>query len=112
MNVIDSKSVERDRQISLRNLRELDCVGKPVSTFPHPPLVCRRSGSRFASADTRSDAPEAALHSCFVANSHSDVASMPIYRIIAAGNCEPVPISPRSACSRPLSISAADSGWP
>ncbi len=41
MNVIDSKSLERDRQISLRNLRKLDCVGKPVSTFPHPALAAR-----------------------------------------------------------------------
>ncbi len=23
-------------QISLRNLRKLDCAGKPVPTFPHP----------------------------------------------------------------------------
>jgi hypothetical protein len=36
MNVIDSNSLERDRQISLRNLRELDCVGKPVPGFPLP----------------------------------------------------------------------------
>jgi putative membrane protein insertion efficiency factor len=42
MNVIDSKSSERDRQISLRNLRKLDCVGKPVPTFPHPALLPRR----------------------------------------------------------------------
>jgi hypothetical protein len=38
MNVIDSENVERDRQIRLRNLRELDCVGKPVPTFPRPAL--------------------------------------------------------------------------
>jgi hypothetical protein len=37
-NVIDSNKVERDMQISLRNLRKLDCAGKPVSTFPHPAL--------------------------------------------------------------------------
>jgi hypothetical protein len=41
MNVIDSNNVERDMQISLRNLRKLDCAGKPVPTFPHPAL--RRS---------------------------------------------------------------------
>ncbi|MGP0059661.1 MAG: hypothetical protein ACLPID_10285 [Beijerinckiaceae bacterium] len=38
MNVIDSNELERDMQISLRNLRKLDCAGKPVSTFPHPAL--------------------------------------------------------------------------
>jgi hypothetical protein len=38
MNVIDSKNLERDGQISLRNLRKLDCAGKPVPTFPHPAL--------------------------------------------------------------------------
>ncbi len=38
MNVIDFESLERDRQISLRNLRKLDCAGKPVSTFPHSAL--------------------------------------------------------------------------
>jgi hypothetical protein len=38
MNVIDSKDLERDAQISLRNLRKLDCAGKPVPTFPHPAL--------------------------------------------------------------------------
>jgi hypothetical protein len=38
MNVIDSKNLERHGQISLRNLRKLDCVGKPVPTFPHPAL--------------------------------------------------------------------------
>jgi hypothetical protein len=26
-------------QISLRNLRKLDCAGKPVPTFPHPALA-------------------------------------------------------------------------
>jgi len=36
MTMIDSEELERDRQISLRNLRERDCAGKPVSTFPHP----------------------------------------------------------------------------
>jgi protein ImuB len=36
MNVIDSKVLERDRQISPRNLRKLECGGKPGSTFPHP----------------------------------------------------------------------------
>ncbi|MGP0059114.1 MAG: hypothetical protein ACLPID_07500, partial [Beijerinckiaceae bacterium] len=40
MNVIDSKYLERDMQISLRNLRKLDCAGKPVPTFPHPALAC------------------------------------------------------------------------
>ncbi len=39
MNVINSNNLERDRQISLRNLRKLDCAGKPVPTFPHPALV-------------------------------------------------------------------------
>jgi hypothetical protein len=38
MNVIDSYNLERDMQISLRNLRKLDCAGKPVPTFPHPAL--------------------------------------------------------------------------
>jgi hypothetical protein len=38
MNVIDSNKLERDMQISLRNLRKLDCAGKPVPTFPHPAL--------------------------------------------------------------------------
>jgi hypothetical protein len=38
MNVIDSNKIERDMQISLRNLRKLDCAGKPVPTFPHPGL--------------------------------------------------------------------------
>jgi hypothetical protein len=38
--VIDSKDLERDMQISLRNLRKLDCAGKPAQrpTFPHPAL--------------------------------------------------------------------------
>ncbi|MGP0060136.1 MAG: hypothetical protein ACLPID_12705 [Beijerinckiaceae bacterium] len=36
--VIDSKGLERDMQISSRNLRKLDCAGKPVPTFPHPAL--------------------------------------------------------------------------
>jgi hypothetical protein len=36
MNVIDSRNVEREMQISLCNLHKLDCAGKPVSTFPHP----------------------------------------------------------------------------
>ena len=38
MNVIATNKLERDRQISLRNLRELDCAGKPAqrSTFSHP----------------------------------------------------------------------------
>jgi hypothetical protein len=39
MNVIDSNKLERDMQISLRNLRKLDCTGKPVPTFPHPALA-------------------------------------------------------------------------
>ncbi|MGP0059355.1 MAG: hypothetical protein ACLPID_08730, partial [Beijerinckiaceae bacterium] len=36
--VIDSDKIERDRQISLRNLRKLDCAGKAAqrATFPHP----------------------------------------------------------------------------
>jgi len=37
-NVIDFIDVERDKQISLRNLRQLDCAEKPVSTFSHPAL--------------------------------------------------------------------------
>ncbi|MGP0058308.1 MAG: hypothetical protein ACLPID_03335 [Beijerinckiaceae bacterium] len=40
MNVIDSNKLERDMQISLRNLRRLDCAGKPVPNFPHPALGC------------------------------------------------------------------------
>ena len=39
MNVIDSNKLEPDAQISLGNLRELDCAGKPVPTLPHPALV-------------------------------------------------------------------------
>ncbi len=39
INVIDIKDSERDRQISLRNLRELDCAGKALPTFPHPALT-------------------------------------------------------------------------
>jgi hypothetical protein len=39
MNVIDSNKIERDMQISLRNLRKLDYAGKPVPTFPHPALA-------------------------------------------------------------------------
>jgi hypothetical protein len=39
MNVIDSNKLERDMQISLRNLHKLDCAGKPDSTFPHPALA-------------------------------------------------------------------------
>ncbi|MGP0061416.1 MAG: hypothetical protein ACLPID_19260 [Beijerinckiaceae bacterium] len=40
MNVIDSNNLERDAQISLRNLRKLDCAGKAAQrpTFPHPAL--------------------------------------------------------------------------
>ncbi|MGP0060760.1 MAG: hypothetical protein ACLPID_15880 [Beijerinckiaceae bacterium] len=39
--VIDSKDLERDAQISLRNLRKLDCAGKAAQrpTFPHPALA-------------------------------------------------------------------------
>jgi hypothetical protein len=39
--VIDSNKLERDRQISLRNLRKLDCAGKAAQrpTFPHPALA-------------------------------------------------------------------------
>ncbi|MGO9008431.1 MAG: hypothetical protein ACLQIQ_17775 [Beijerinckiaceae bacterium] len=36
MRVIDCENLQRDRQISLRNPRELDCAGKPVPTFPYP----------------------------------------------------------------------------
>src|ERR1039458_4616601 len=38
INVIDANNLERDRQISLRNPRKLDCAGKAVQrpTFPHP----------------------------------------------------------------------------
>ncbi|MGP0061679.1 MAG: hypothetical protein ACLPID_20620 [Beijerinckiaceae bacterium] len=32
--VIDSHNLERDMQISLRNLHELDCAEKSVATFP------------------------------------------------------------------------------
>lgn len=39
MNVIDSHNLERDLRISLRNLRKLECAGKPVPTFPHPALA-------------------------------------------------------------------------
>jgi gas vesicle protein GvpN len=39
MNVIDANNLERDAQISLRNLRELDCAGKPLPAFSHPALV-------------------------------------------------------------------------
>ncbi len=40
MNVIDSYKLERDTQISLRNLRKLDCAGKAAQrpNFPHPAL--------------------------------------------------------------------------
>jgi hypothetical protein len=37
--VIDSNKLARDAQISSRNLRKLDCAGKPVPTFPHPALM-------------------------------------------------------------------------
>ena len=39
MNVIDSNNLERDSQISSRNLLKLDCAGNPVPTFPHPALA-------------------------------------------------------------------------
>ncbi len=39
MNVIDSKSSERDRQMSLRNRRKRDCAGKPNTGFPYPALA-------------------------------------------------------------------------
>ncbi len=39
MNVIDSISVERDMQISLRNLQEFDCVEKPLTLFLIPALA-------------------------------------------------------------------------
>ncbi|MGP0059847.1 MAG: hypothetical protein ACLPID_11235 [Beijerinckiaceae bacterium] len=42
--VIDFNNLERDIQVSLCNLHELDCAGKPVSAFPHPALA---SGQRF-----------------------------------------------------------------
>ncbi len=45
MNAIDSHKLERDAQISLRNLRKLDCDGKPVPTFPHPALGDEAAGS-------------------------------------------------------------------
>ncbi len=56
VNVIDSKNLERDRQISLRNLRKLDCAGKPAqcSTFPHPALgrmTLRRGNPQPEAAD-------------------------------------------------------------
>jgi len=38
VNVIDSNNLERDRQISSRNLHELDCAEKLASTFSHPAL--------------------------------------------------------------------------
>jgi hypothetical protein len=38
-NVIDFNKLERDAQKSLRNLRKLDCAGKPVPNFPHPALA-------------------------------------------------------------------------
>jgi hypothetical protein len=41
MNLIDSNKLERDVQIGLRNLRKLDCAGKPVATFPYPVLGVR-----------------------------------------------------------------------
>jgi hypothetical protein len=49
--VIDSNKLERDAQISLRNLRQLDCAGKPVPTFLHPALeiparACSRGGGQ------------------------------------------------------------------
>jgi apolipoprotein N-acyltransferase len=46
MNVIDSKNLERDAQISLRTLSKLDCAGKPVSAFPHPALAPPRIAVR------------------------------------------------------------------
>jgi len=36
MNVIDFKVSERDTQISSRNLRKLDCAGKPGPLFLIP----------------------------------------------------------------------------
>ncbi len=38
---IESKKSERDRQISLRHLRKLECAGKSAQrpTFPHPAPV-------------------------------------------------------------------------
>jgi hypothetical protein len=56
MNVIDSYKLERDMQISLRNLRELDCAGKPVPTFAHPALGL---GPRRFPAQNASKAPSA-----------------------------------------------------
>jgi hypothetical protein len=34
-NVIDFISIERDMQISLRNLHEFDCERKTAHSFPH-----------------------------------------------------------------------------
>jgi very-short-patch-repair endonuclease len=49
MNVIDFKCLERDMQISLRNLNKLDCAGIPDSTFPHPALgAAPQLGTRLA----------------------------------------------------------------
>ncbi|MGP0061332.1 MAG: glycosyltransferase family 4 protein [Beijerinckiaceae bacterium] len=41
INVVDSKSLERDTQTSSGNLRKLDCAGKAAQrpTFPHPALA-------------------------------------------------------------------------
>jgi hypothetical protein len=52
MNVIGSNKIERDMQISLRNLRKLDCAGKAAErpTFPHPAL-----GSPAAASSSMSD---------------------------------------------------------
>jgi hypothetical protein len=40
MNMIGFDKLERDAQINLRNLRRLDCIGKPVVTFPHRAFIC------------------------------------------------------------------------
>jgi 23S rRNA (adenine2503-C2)-methyltransferase len=47
MNVIDPEDSARDKQISPRNLRKLDCDGKPVPALPRPaqaaePCLCAR----------------------------------------------------------------------
>ncbi len=76
-NVIDPKSVELDMQISSRNLRKLDCAGKPVPTFPHPALGWR-SGENGHSAQR--DA--AALDNAHVAAAYARWA--PVYDLAFA----------------------------
>ncbi len=48
VDVIDSNNLARHAQISVRNLRKLDCAGKAGPSFPHPAVdagVCRRQGA-------------------------------------------------------------------